>query len=121
MAPERFELLQQLGQVGAGQGLGLGGGRLALQFGRMEDQAEAVDLFAAFAIDLLQPLPHQFGEVLAAQQGADQGADRGQGGAHLMGEGFEQGQLAAGAAPALVAAGPAMHQGLERHARGHGG
>ena len=38
-----------------------------------------------------------------------------------MGEGFEQGQLAAGAAPALVAAGPAMHQGLERHARGHGG
>ena len=86
----------------------------------MEDQAEAIDLLTAFAIDLLQPLAYQGGEIGAAQQGANQGANGGQGGTHLMGEGLKQGQFTAGARLRLLAL-TAVHQGLEGHAWSHGG
>ena len=45
----------------------------------MEDQAEAVDLFAAFHIDLAQPFHHHRWQVTTPQQGSDQGADCGKG------------------------------------------
>ena len=96
LAPHRLQLLQQLRQIRAGQGLGIAG-RLALQLGSQKDQAEAIDLFAAFAIDLPQRLAHQLRQIAAAQQRTDQGADGGQRRAHLVRESLQQGQLAAGA------------------------
>ena len=88
--PERFEGLEDRSQIGACQ---LGVLRLPLQFRGMEDQTEAVDLFAALPIDLAQPLLHHLGQIVATQQGTDQRSDRGQGGAHLVGDGLEQAQV----------------------------
>ena len=61
------------------------------------NQAIALLLFDRHkeAIDLLEPLAGDGGQIAALQQRADQGADRRQGGAHLVGEGFQQGQLTA--------------------------
>jgi len=88
----------------------------------MEDQAEAVDLFTAFAVDLLEPVAHHGRQVGAAQQGADQGPDRGQRRAHLVGEGLKQGQLAAGwMRRLLVPGGGGLDHGLQGDARRHRG
>ena len=130
--PQLLQLPHQGAEVCAGQIGGLQGRWLvagvfgfALLFSRQEDQPEAVDLLAALAVDMFQTLLHHRRQVLAAQQRADQGADGGQGGAHLVGEGLQQGQLAADGAPLLLAlAGAvgtaALDQGLQGQARRHG-
>ena len=123
LLPGGLQQAQQLGEIGAGEGL-IGCRRLALQLCRQKDQAETVDLLAALAIDLLQPLAHQPGQVGPAQQRTNQGADRGQGRAHLMGERLKQGQLAAGGsggtAAGLRRGGTAVHEWLQGDAGRHG-
>ena len=56
--PGGAQLGQQGCQVGAGQWPVARGA--PLQFGRMENEAEAVDLFAAFGIDLAQAFLHHW-------------------------------------------------------------
>ena len=89
-APARFKGLEDGAEVGASQ---LCLRRFALQFCGLEDQPEAIDLFAAFHIDLLQSIGHDGGQVLASKQRADQRANGGQWCAHLMGHRFQQAQL----------------------------
>ena len=59
----------------------------------MEDQAKAIDLLAAFHIDLPQAIHNDISQILSPQQRADQCSDRGQRGAHLMGDRFQQIQI----------------------------
>ena len=119
LLPAGFQLTEQLAEVGAGQGVaGRVPGRLPLQLRRQENQAKAIDLLAAFPIDLVQPFAHQIREVTAPQQGANQGANRGEGGADLMGQGLQQRQLTARARTALAGT-AAVHQRLQGQAGGH--
>ena len=57
--PERLQLPEQFAQISAGQGIafqGLFTAGLALELGGQKDQAKAINLLTAFAIDLLEPL-----------------------------------------------------------------
>ena len=90
IVPSRCKGLEDGPQIGSRQGRFAG---LSLQLGRVEDQAETVDLFAALHINLLKALDRNGGQVPASQHRSDQGADCCQWGSDLMGQRFEQGKF----------------------------